>query len=115
MIDAKLFHELGGFSEDYIVGDFEDSDLCLRAREAGRRNYIASDVELFHLERQSQQLIGDASWRRNLTAYNCWLHNRRWANVIEQIGRGTGSPQPHIASAFDDPANQQRLAAKSQS
>lgn len=114
MIDAKLFRELGGLSEDYIIGDFEDSDLCLRARQAGRRNYVARDIELFHLERQSQQLIGDASWRQNLTAYNCWLHNQKWAPIIEEIDSGTGSSQSHITAGFDNPAKQQRLATKAQ-
>jgi len=89
LIEARLFRELNGFSEDYIVGDFEDSDLCLRASSAGRRNQIALDVELYHLERQSQNRTGDAVWRTNLTAYNCWLHNSRWGDLIERnrIGR----------------------------
>lgn len=85
LIDAALYRDLGGFSEDFIIGDFEDSDLCLRADRAGRRNYIALDIELYHLERQSQNRVGDAEWRTNLTVYNCWLHNSRWADVIEKM------------------------------
>jgi len=50
---AALYRELGDFG-DYIIGDFEDSDLCLRAILAGRRNRVAFDIELYHLERQSQ-------------------------------------------------------------
>jgi O-antigen biosynthesis protein len=84
VIDASLYRELGGFSEDYIIGDFEDSDLCLRASLAGRRSYVALDVELYHLERQSQNRMGDITWRTNLTLYNCWLHNSRWADLIER-------------------------------
>jgi GT2 family glycosyltransferase len=87
LIEATLYRELGGFSEDYIVGDFEDSDLCLRASSAGRRNHIALDIELYHLERQSQNRVGDAIWRTNLTAYNCWLHNSRWADLIERTSQ----------------------------
>ena len=83
LIEASLYRELGGFSEDYVIGDFEDSDLCLRASSAGRRSYAALDVELYHLERQSQSRTGDAAWRTNLTLYNCWLHNCRWAKLIE--------------------------------
>jgi len=84
LIEASLYRELGGFSEDYIIGDFEDSDLCLRARSAGRPSYVALDVELYHLERQSQNRTGDGTWRINLTVYNCWLHNNRWAKLIEE-------------------------------
>ena len=82
VIDAQLYRKLGGFCQDYIVGDFEDSDLCLRASAAGRCNYVALDVELYHLERQSQNRMGDRNLRSNLTLYNCWLHNRRWAKMI---------------------------------
>ena len=87
MVDARLYRELGGLSEDYIIGDFEDSDFCLRAAAAGRRNYVALDIELYHLERQSQARIGDARWRTNLTLYNCWLHHTRWAAQIEKMQR----------------------------
>jgi GT2 family glycosyltransferase len=88
IIEASLYRELGGFSEDYIIGDFEDSDLCLRARSAGRLSYVALDVELYHLERQSQNRTGDGAWRVNLTVYNCWLHNSRWSKLIEKtVGR----------------------------
>lgn len=84
LIDAPLFRQLGGFDEDYIVGDFEDSDLCHRAREAGRVNRIAHDVALYHLERQSQNLVGQVSWRTSLTLYNCWRHDRRWAAALQE-------------------------------
>jgi GT2 family glycosyltransferase len=88
LIEAALYRQVGGFSEDYIIGDFEDSDLCLRATLAGRRHYVALDVELYHLERQSQGRVGDAEWRTNITVYNCWLHNRRWTDLIERINAG---------------------------
>jgi GT2 family glycosyltransferase len=88
LVEAALYRELGGFSEDFIIGDFEDSDLCLRASLAGKRNYVALDIELYHLERQSQNTLGDVQWRTNITVYNCLLHNRRWADLIEKMSTG---------------------------
>lgn len=85
LVDAALYRELGGLSEEYIIGDFEDSDLCLRVAATGRRNRVALDVELYHLERQSQDRIGDAQWRTNLTLYNCWRHDQRWGATIAGI------------------------------
>jgi GT2 family glycosyltransferase len=85
LVETALYRELGGLSEDYVIGDFEDSDFCLRAAAAGHRSRVALDVELYHLERQSQNLIGDAQWRANLTLYNCWQHNLRWAAQIEAL------------------------------
>lgn len=84
MIDRSVYLALGGLCEDYIIGDFEDSDLCLRAAAAGRRNRVALDIELYHLERQSQDRSGDSRWRTNLTVYNCWQHHKRWAGLIER-------------------------------
>ena len=83
LIDADLYRSLGGLSEEYIIGDFEDSDLCLRAAAAGRENWVALDVALYHLERQSQDRIGSANWRENLTLYNAWRHHKLWAAHIE--------------------------------
>jgi GT2 family glycosyltransferase len=87
VVDRALFSELGGMSEDYVIGDFEDSDLCLRAQERGWNVYYTPEVELFHLERQSMRLIGDgeAGWRQNLTLYNMWKHSRRWGALIPAV------------------------------
>jgi GT2 family glycosyltransferase len=74
-------------SEDYIIGDFEDSDFCLRAAAVGRPNWVALDIELYHLERQSQAHIGEAQWRTNLTLFNCWQHHQRWGAHLEKHTR----------------------------
>jgi GT2 family glycosyltransferase len=79
LIARRLYQQVGGLSEDYILGDFEDSDLCLALRRLGRRNWLLPAVALYHLERQSQNAIGDAAWRTGLTLYNAWRHSRRWA------------------------------------
>ena len=100
LIEADLFRSLKGLSEDYIIGDFEDSDLSLAAIRAGLRNYVALDIELYHLERQSQNNTGDAKWRSNLTAYNCWLHNKRWSPFIEEITTARSSALP--VAVFED-------------
>ena len=35
LVTRPLFEQVGGVCEDYIIGDYEDSDLCLRLRAAG--------------------------------------------------------------------------------
>ena len=40
MIDRALFGELGGMSEEYVIGDFEDSDLCLRGAGTGLEHLL---------------------------------------------------------------------------
>jgi GT2 family glycosyltransferase len=73
----KLAAAMGGFDEAFVIGDFEVSDLCRRLAAGGFGCAVDTDVQLVHLERQSQGLE-DAVFRRNLTAYNAWVHQRRW-------------------------------------
>jgi GT2 family glycosyltransferase len=73
--------KMGGFDETFIVGDFEDSDLCLKLQAAGYRCVVDPSVRLFHLERKSQASHG-VGWRMNLTLYNAWQHERRWGKTI---------------------------------
>lgn len=80
-IHRKLYQELGGLDEGFILGDFEDSDMCFRASAKGHKIYCA-DVPMYHLERQSQSLAGD-SWKHKVTLYNCWRHSKRLpANAV---------------------------------
>ncbi len=85
MIDRQLYNELGGLDTGYILGDFEDSHLCLAARAAGRKNYLARSEVLWHLERLSQSLAGTNDWRFRLTLYNAWRHTRKWESVLRPL------------------------------
>jgi GT2 family glycosyltransferase len=86
LMRRALALELGGFDEDYIIGDFEDSDLCLRLRQRGLTCVVAGDCQLYHLERKSQAMP-DQRWRMNITLYNAWVHQRRWLGTLTQGGR----------------------------
>jgi O-antigen biosynthesis protein len=81
LMRGDLIQEMGGFDEAYIIGDFEDSDLCLRLYEKGLDSAVDLDVELYHLERMSQA-ASSQNWRMNLTLYNAWVHQKRWSDTI---------------------------------
>ena len=83
MMPRSLATRIGGFDDGYILGDFEDSDLCLRVQDLGYRCAIDPAVRMFHLERQSQASAAQ-TWRRNVTLYNAWRHDARWAETIRQ-------------------------------
>jgi GT2 family glycosyltransferase len=72
-----MMQRLGGFDESYVIGDFEDADLCLRVRAQGLRCVVDTAATLYHLERQSQNAL-TGSWRMNLTLFNAWQHEKRW-------------------------------------
>jgi len=88
LLSRKNFVTMGGFDEAYILGDFEDSDLCLRARENGLAIQILDSISLCHLERQSQSLVSEDRWKEELTYYNCWYHTCKWDSTIKQLKSG---------------------------
>ena len=75
-IRRDLAVQVGGFDEGFIIGDFEDADLCARVRAAGYTVAVDHSVQLFHLERQSQA-GPEQRWRRNMTTYNAWRFEHR--------------------------------------
>ena len=84
MVSRQLYDLVSGLDEDYIIGDFEDSDFCLKILSQSLANYYIPNVELFHLERQSISLYQQREqlWRTNRTIYNCWLYNQKWGKYI---------------------------------
>jgi GT2 family glycosyltransferase len=75
MVMARdLALELGGFDPDYLIGDFEDADLCRRVALKGLRCAVDTRARAHHLERQSQGNSAD-QWRRNVTLLNAWIFN----------------------------------------
>lgn len=84
MMSRDLYSRLGGLSEDYVIGDFEDSDLCLRIRQAGFEIVYEPRVELYHLERQS--ITRHAGYTRGVASlYNGWLHAGRWSDTMAEL------------------------------
>ncbi|UUX94125.1 glycosyltransferase family 2 protein [Aquabacterium sp. J223] len=83
--------ELGAWDAGYLIGDFEDSDLCLKLRNAGLEIGYLPDVQLVHLERQSFKLLGQDEFRHRVVIYNAVRHQTRWQGLIE---KGPGAAQP---------------------
>jgi GT2 family glycosyltransferase len=81
LMRRSLAQRVAGFDEVYAIGDFEDTDLCFKLRELGYASAVDNSVHLYHLERKSQTSSA-TSWRLNLTIYNAWQHQRRWAASI---------------------------------
>ena len=77
--DRDWFEKLGGFSEEYVFGHYEDADLCLKSLEAGRPVWM-QNLPFWHLE-------GKGSDRRAAhdggSLINRWHFTRRWGARIE--------------------------------
>ena len=71
-IRRRDWRAFGGFDEGYVNGG-EDVDLCLRALDAGRRNYVAlRSVVRHHVSRSPGRKRHDEENSRRLTV--CWRH-----------------------------------------
>ncbi len=84
LMSSELARELGGFDEGFVIGDFEDVDLCKQIQARGLRCVVDRRARLYHLERQSQ---GDQQqlWRTNLTLFNAWRFERKWGQAAAQV------------------------------
>ncbi len=84
LLDRARFEAVAGFSTEYVIGDYEDSDLCLKLRAAGGEILYEPTAELYHFERQSirDHVVHD---RNIATAFNRRLHHARWDGAIEAL------------------------------
>jgi GT2 family glycosyltransferase len=87
-----IWNELGGFDEEFPVGNFEDDDLCLRARRRGHRLLVVRDAYLHHLGNRTFRLLGVDYWER--FRENERIFQRKWqrdpavaARVLFQQGQ----------------------------
>jgi len=76
---------VGGMDEGFLIGDFEDSDLCLKLRNSRGRIVIAGGIRLVHLERQSFTNLGCSDFRTSVVKFNAWRHNRLWGSTIAAL------------------------------
>lgn len=83
-VRRDAFQAVGGFCTDYVIGDYEDSDLCLKLRDSGGDIGYVPESELFHFERQS--IRDHTGYTRSLAStYNRRTHHKRWATAIEAL------------------------------
>jgi GT2 family glycosyltransferase len=103
LLHRGTFNDVGGFTEDYVIGDYEDSDLCLKIRKADFDIKYVPDASLYHFERKSisthtDYMLGVA------TQYNAWLHASRWSDMLEDFHKNDvpqNRPQNRVSDKDD--------------
>ena len=98
IVRRALFERVGGFTEDYVIGDYEDSDLCLKLRALGTDIVYVPSAELYHLERRSIRESSDYM-RGVASQYNSWLHEQRWADVMGHLMNDRFAVKPQLRRA----------------
>lgn len=93
-VRRAAYEAVGGFTTDYVIGDYEDSDLCLKLREKGGEIGYVPGAELYHFERQS--IRDHTGYTHSLaSAYNRQMHHRRWASAMESLMAEIRTPASH--------------------
>ena len=87
VIERDTLDAAGAWDTGYLIGDFEDSDLCLKLRAQGLRVAYVPSVQLTHLERQSFKLLGQDDFRQKVVIYNAVRHQARWAGALLELGQ----------------------------
>ena len=97
------FEALGGFTEDYVFGHYEDADLCLKSLQRGTPAWL-HDVGLLHLEGKGS--VRNAEHEGG-SIVNRWLFSRTW---LDTISDGMLGPAPD-RMAVPAPTDTLRVAA----
>jgi GT2 family glycosyltransferase len=89
-VDRSWFEQLGGFTEDFIFGHYEDADLCLKSLEKGIPSWL-HDIRLWHLE-------GKGSTRQapheGGSIVNRWKFSRNWIPTLDAGLAGSAPTHP---------------------
>jgi GT2 family glycosyltransferase len=81
MIPKSIFNAIDGFDTRYFLGDFEDSDICLKICSTGKKLGIVRSNDIFHLERQSFCEI-DKLIQFRVTLTNSQIYTERWREFL---------------------------------
>jgi GT2 family glycosyltransferase len=100
--DAAWFENLGGFTEDYVLGHYEDADLCLKSIRAGTAPWL-QDLRMWHLEGKGSTRLAQ---HEGGSLINRWLFSRHWLPMIadglcgpapSRMGFETSAPLPAVS------------------
>lgn len=80
-VKKSLFIKLGGFNEKSLKVNFNDTDICLRALEQGRRNLFTPFAELYHHESISRGFDRYGSKHMRYLSEVKYMKNK-WKKII---------------------------------
>lgn len=75
LMGTALARELGPFDEGYVLGHYEDADLCLRLAEASGEVVVDPALSFWHYEGRGSVQRPE---HRGSALYNRWRFSRRW-------------------------------------
>lgn len=118
LVKREVFAVTGGFDLRYGLGNFEDDDLCLRARLAGFNIVVLDDVFIHHYG--GRTFHGNKLGHDRLMAENWKKFKEKWGLPRDlpleagydprQIAVGSFDFRRHYCPLAETPAKQELLA-----
>ena len=84
LVRRRVLEEIGLFDTRFGLGNYEDDDICLRARLAGHKVVWAKDVFIHHRGSKTFEALGLDYTR--LMAENSAKYRAKWAAVADIFG-----------------------------
>ncbi len=81
---TDLQDSVGLLDELFHPVQYEDLDLCLRARQSGLEVAYTPDVEMYHFEGMTTASFGQEEYRRNI-ARNSLKFRRKWHGLYQHF------------------------------
>ncbi|MCX7381639.1 MAG: hypothetical protein NT133_09560 [Alphaproteobacteria bacterium] len=91
--ERAWYERLGGFSEDFVFGHYEDADLCLKSLEQGVPSWL-KDIRLWHFEGKGSTRLPP---HEGGSIVNRWLFSRRWDEMLTRDLLGAAPANAHFA------------------
>ena len=108
MLKRELFDDVGVLDEAYSPVQYEDIDLCYRAREKGWEVWFTPRVEMWHFENVTTAASADLKFRY-LTIRNGLIFKNRWRHMFANEGgppdeelRWVNIPKKSVEEVFGD-------------
>ncbi len=90
--ERAWFERLGGFSEDFVFGHYEDADLCLKSLDEGVPAWL-KDIRLWHFEGKGSTRLPP---HEGGSIVNRWLFSRRWDDMLARDMLGAAPANPYF-------------------
>lgn len=97
-VDREWFESLGGFSPEYIYGQYEDADLCLKSFRAGKPAWLHC-LPFVHFEGKGSVYRPAFEGGRLV---NRWHFTKLWGEIVKESIHGPAS------RAFSTPLTAER-------
>lgn len=77
------FLEIGGFDPVFSPAYYEDTDLCMRLATRGKKVYLASRAECYHIENATSRDGSEEGWAARQSEKNRLLFLERWGGLLQ--------------------------------